>query len=583
MKRLGVLLACALLSVVLLLAVLSFANLGIKTTAKNADGNWTSVEMPWVFPDPRENQVLRVDLQVNPFTPRVWQIIPDDDLRSIQVNGVELNLDTLPPGARGDWGKGFVFDFTSVLHRGHNQIDFVITNHGGPGGLALRPTTTSLYSRVLLAILAVLAFVPLLLGLAFSFRLRWFQLPLIICSLLPIAMYWSVTPYSVRTHDAVGPGGHFDYVVQVAEKLALPSPAAGWTFYHPPLYYVAGAAVYKVAGFFACSHEVALQAYSLGLWLLAIAAFAGTLRMALRGRPWTLAVATLALAFWPSAMIHSIRIGNDAMLVAMVAVTCFFFVRWWRLNRFADLGFMGLFGGLSFLSKTNASAVVAAMGCLVLWRLLMQGQRGRKPNIRGFALFSFLILTGLALSLANNIHSYSKGEVKSWFISNSDGLNRSLMVPVSVKAFLPLDVPTFVTEPWMSPWDDAVGRTNFWNYLLRTSLTGEFSFAGSKVTTVIAYLWGSLLLALFALALARGWPKSMRAAYRQSPWVLLAFFWVASLMVLRIKLPFACSNDFRYIWPVLVPALVWFARSGTAALWLLLAFVPLTTLFYLNM
>jgi len=135
----------------------------------------------------------------------------------------------------------------------------------------------------------------------------------------------------------------------------------------------------------------------------------------------------------------------------------------------------------------------------------------------------------------------------------------------------------------MSPWDDAVGRTNFWNYLLRTSLTGEFSFAGSKVTTVIAYLWGSLLLALFALALARGWPKSMRAAYRQSPWVLLAFFWVASLMVLRIKLPFACSNDFRYIWPVLVPALVWFARSGTAALWLLLAFVPLTTLFYLNM
>ena len=61
-----------------------------------------------------------------------------------------------------------------------------------------------------------------------------------------------------------------------------------------------------------------------------------------------------------------------------------------------------------------------------------------------------------------------------------------------------------------------------------------------------------------------------RGAWRDAPLILYGLLWVASLAALRIGTPYACSNDFRYILPVLLPLIVAAVRGGKLTSGLLL-------------
>ena len=56
--------------------------------------------------------------------------------------------------------------------------------------------------------------------------------------------------------------------------------------------------------------------------------------------------------------------------------------------------------------------------------------------------------------------------------------------------------------------------------------------------------------------------RQARTLHVQRPWLLLTFLWIASVAALRVKAPFACSNDFRYVLPVIVPATLFWVGCG---------------------
>ena len=230
--------------------------------------------------------------------------------------------------------------------------------------------------------------------------------------------------------------------------------------------------------------------------------------------------------------------------------------------------------------------LVATAGTLVGWRFLFPGRRGRLRAFVDMGLLALPILLGLVLSLADNIYYYATGVIQSWLISNSDGLNSALRVPVEIKNFIPLDLPTYLTQPWMNAWDDASGRANFWNYLFRSSLSGEFSFRG-PVHEGIAYIWGGVLLLLAGLSLfsfgGRFGKRGFGSFWKDAPWWIMSFFWLASIVTLRIQTPFSCSNDFRYIFPIIVPFALIAANSGRLARICMLLLPLLSTVFYFGL
>lgn len=545
----------------------------LSATQYLAGGASGPVRMPWVFNEVSRGNRLDVQLRAGWLTPRRWNIVPDDHLRELRINGQAVPLDGVPAGGLEDYERGFTLDLSPWLRHGDNTLQFVLDNNGGVGGLTLRPRLGWRW------LLLGAGFVPWLLTLARLFRLRRGQTLVLIAALAVLCAYWAATPWTTRQHDAGGDSGHIAYIDYIATRLALPPPNGGWTYFHPPLYYLGGALVWSGAHGLGLPAMESLQALSLALWLVFLAASAGCLKLALRRSPAVLVLATAALALWPSGIIHGLRISNDALLYAATAAASWYLLRWWRSGRRRHLLAASLLTAVALLAKSNAIAVAAALALLLLLRLL---RRWRAPRRwADAALAGAVVGSGLLLSLASRLYYYWRGEIPHWLIANSDGLSSGLRVPLQLRYFLPLDVPVFLTQPWIAPYDEATGRSNFWNYLLRSALSGEFRFDG-PMHRFIAYAWGALLLCLLLLLLrAARWPRL--AQWRDLPLLALGLLWLASLLTLRIQTPYACSNDFRYVLPILLPFIVGCARAGLAARSLLLVLVLGSVPFFVSL
>jgi hypothetical protein len=227
--------------------------------------------------------------------------------------------------------------------------------------------------------------------------------------------------------------------------------------------------------------------------------------------------------------------------------------------------------------------LAAALTALLGLRLLLR-PRQRAGLWRDAALAAAVMTCGALLSLGNPLYYYWHGQLDHWLVGNATALPAGLRVPVQVENFLPLDLRRFLVTPWLDPFDAAGQRANFWNYLLRSALTGEFHFA-TAVSRLVALAWGGLLLALLLVLLApdgnRRW--SRQALWRDAPLWLLGLLWLASLVSLRISVPYSCSNDFRYILPILLPLIVAAARKNHASRSLLLAIALGSPLFFLGL
>jgi hypothetical protein len=537
--------------------------------------------LPWTFGETGENNQLDLTLAVHWGTPTRWKIRPDDILTLLRVNDEEVPLSAAQPqeGLR-DPQRGFEIDLGPWLHHGDNHVEMVVTNTGGPGGIAMRPLVG--WRFVLLAA----GLLPWLWALARVFRLRRLETRILGAALLVLCSYWAATPWYERTYDVkrYGETGHLDYVIYLAENARLPPPQAGWQYYQPPVYYAVGALAWRWAGRLGISGPETLQAYSLALWLVFLTASVAALKLTLRRSAWVLGLAIAALALWPSGVIDAVRIGNDLALYATAAVATYFMVRWWRGHRRRHLAGMALSVAAAFLCKSSGVALLAAAFVLLGLRILRGGRWRELGPWLETLLAAATMLSGATLGVARNVWYWKQGKLSSWLVANIGGLDASLRVPDDLRQYIPLDVPVFLCEPWVNSRNDATGRSNFWNYFLRSSLSGEFSFEG-KLHEGIATLWGVLLLALAVALLLRLYARRPRltALWRDAPWWSLGLLWLASAIAARHTYAFSCQSDFRYVAPAIVPFVLACARGGWVMRGLLSIVVASSFVFFMSL
>ena len=170
---------------------------------------------------------------------------------------------------------------------------------------------------------------------------------------------WTLPPLS--GYDA---GGHAAYILTIVEEERLPEPREGWSTFHPPLYYLLGAAAWSVFE--------PLGPRALGAGVRAISACAvlisGAVLFALalrRSSAWpSAAVATALLLFVPSVQMAGAMIGNEALGLACASLAVP-----WILKLQADprdaraAALAALFAALALATKYTGVFVAAA--CVV--------------------------------------------------------------------------------------------------------------------------------------------------------------------------------------------------------------------------
>ena len=368
------------------------------------------------------------------------------------------------------------------------------------------------------------------------------------------AVYLTYTSVSQRNYDGQS---HLYYIRAIAQDLRLPAMSACLACGHPPLYYGLAASWSRslLAG--------GWMPFELGLQWLSLLLFIGFVVLALLVvRSFGVAPATQWLAaalvvFWPSSVLNSVRVHNDALASPLILGAIYFTARWDTRKYPRDFWLALLASALAILTK--ASGYVAA-AILVLFALmhLRTTKMSRRSVMR--TAIAIVVLGAVAVLAVYSRLEQSPHTLCLEVFGHACERRYAPPVADTPSHFIFFDLPDFIHRMDAVP---AYPKPDyFWNRLAKSSLFGilplgdEFQAARYRALAVAIKL---LLLAMVAICLCGAifLPPEARRRYRVYACAIVIM--LIFLVAFRIMVPNEFHEDFRHIFPVLVPFCVAYA------------------------
>ncbi|MCO6430035.1 MAG: glycosyltransferase family 39 protein [Deltaproteobacteria bacterium] len=467
------------------------------------------------------------------------RVIADDCLLSFELNGeiVSLPVEANPC----DPHIGLDFDVSGLLKDGENTFEARYFNRTGPTSFYVSISPRKWLTNTCYVLLAAL-FVGWIVYSGRLLALAAREITLIIFATILKLAYWSYTPFHIRTHDLFYTG-HLDYIHHMANHWYPPDPDTGWEYHQMPLYYYVAALAYKISllTWKAGSYEM-LQAMSLlistGFLLFMFAAAATILKDNVARF-----TACALMAALPSAIMDSVRVGNDILLWMLSAAALYYLVAYSERNNARHLIFASLCTALAMLTKASALPLAA----VVLLSIILSYKSARKA-----ALYSAAILTtGSSFFLLRSADNFisSKRDLllhPEYFM----GVMHAVEVDNTPSNFLYFDLVTFLQTPFISVVSDITGRQFVPNVLLRTFISGEYFLPGAAAHWAGIALGAALLtvLILFVFGMRDLLKKNrVQALYM----ILFLILSLSALLTLRYRVPTSTAADARFIMPAL--------------------------------
>jgi hypothetical protein len=511
---------------------------------------------------------------------RVVHLIPDDHLLSIRLNRQEVPLTGISPAALRDYNNGFHYNFQPYLHEGANFIEIRIENTGGPSGLDWQ--TSDHDWRWLTGWLFLMT---LLLGLVYHLTSGTAVNPVFAMiftgGFLLRLLYFIITPIGVRTHDV---GGHMHYIKYLVDNRMIPAIHLGWQTYQPPLYYMTAAFFYKLMQLAGVTQITQIWRGVQFLSLLFNMGFLGValqiVKNAVRKLPDSLVPGDPEakprgavsggddrrlrlgylifglITFWPSGIIHAVRIGNDALFYLLYTLGLAYLIKWRDDNTDRSLYWSFSLITLALITKANALVLYLVFGIVYLLKFWQDAVKQR--YLVKTAVLLAIMLIGLGIAFGRMVEAKLQGSPDHFIVANAGGL-QGVAVGNTPRNYLFFDLPSFITEPYVNPFADQGGRQYFWNYLFKTGLVGEFCYNTALHRGLTILLSISFLLMLLYLIASLIILPGLGSGHLVL--ALNAIFLLIAAIAFRISIPAACSNDFRYIFPLIISVAVFFGLA----------------------
>jgi hypothetical protein len=374
-----------------------------------------------------------------------------------------------------------------------------------------------------------------------------FVVAIVLAGTLVYVNYLGATSISERNVD--GPS-HAEYVRMMAERFRLPDVVACGACAHPPLYYALAAAwsSFVLTGGW-IPFELALQWLSL-LLFFGFLVFALLIFRSCFATPAPLWLATALVVFWPSSIINSVRVHNDALASPLMLAAIYYIAQWDRHGRARDFGAALTTAALALLTKSTGYAPAALLVLFTLLRLRSSGWH-RSDLGRGIGAIFVLAVAG---TLAVGVRESPEPRTLCQTVLGHACRGRyAPPVPDVPSRFVFFDVPGFVRGS--DALADEPERDYFLNRLAGSSLFGvtplEKEFASKRHETLAVAIRALLVLMLALCAFA--FPFLRRVPWRNlRVYVAAAVTLLLFVLAFRIRLPNPFHEDFRHIFPALV-------------------------------
>lgn len=382
---------------------------------------------------------------------------------------------------------------------------------------------------------------------------NFLYLILILLSLIPKIYFFQTQSYLMQGLYDIS--GHIDYVKYISSNFSLPPWYQCWECFQQPIYYITASIIYKYLELIGLISETNLitflQIFAFFLFYIFLLISIAIFRLVLP--PKQSLIASSLILFWPSGAIHAARIGNDLLLYVFLASSLYFLIRWWIKSNIKSLITSVVFLLLGMLTKTNA---------LVMLPVIICGYLIKKPSLKRVVIFLTLLSLSVGLTMiANQRNNLSRFKQDNWLIGNWGGMPKHLYVGNSWENFIFFDINSYLQYPNINPGTDAGGRQYFWIYLIKTSLYGEFTIENILQQNLAQILSLAILILIIYMIIGLISLDSDKLKF-YSPFLLTLFSLISAVMINRIYFSAAGSNDFRYIYPALIPILVLVAYSA---------------------
>lgn len=573
-QKIGVLLVFIVSFLVLLVLSMTYSYKLSDFSLRQQGGKYAPVTMP-ISEQSRSTSVYEVKGQITTgyLTTKKFLFIPDDQLLELKVNGVAIDLSQYPSSALRDYVRGVSIDLKEYLEVGKNDVYARYKDTGGRMGLSIYADPMNTFFVML-----VLAWTAFVLAVSY-FVIRAFGFGGALTAVLMLALfirilYFVVTDYNIRGHDTYE---HLDYINYFIEHKSLPpvEMSARRVFFHPPLYYVTTAIYASGVEFvtgekrlvnraiqgLSIAYSMLFLIFSVKAILLLFSRLGGPItseeELAQQNLKDSMAsprtkyawLSCLLLVFWPSTILHSNRIGNDALLYAVSAAALYFLVRFYFYQKKRDSIYFAISVSLGILTKVSA-AIFLPVALIVLVKMYLDKKINLGSDlVRLVPIPAIMFAAALSFALYPGVVSKLKSEKDHIYIENINNVHSGLRVPNEPRNYFWFDVKTFMTEAYTSPWEDDKGRVYFWNYLSKTSLFGEWNFADTVPTVLASIVSICFLSILFYTAAAL---LNIRWLDFSLLFPLLTFFGGMYAAVTYMRATFPVNIDFRYIVPTLI-------------------------------
>lgn len=480
---------------------------------------------------------------------REWvRIIPDDCVKMIIVNDVQLDLGYLGKEQLCNWGVGFDYPLGRYLKDGRNRVVASISDIGGSYKLGIGQTPRIRNIQLLIFLVVGLLISLETKSLPLVNRLSKLERVVIITAIVLRLLYLFYTPHDVRIYDIQG---HKEYIEWVANHWWLPKPDDCIFCHKPPLYYLLTGWLWAVISRFSSNWDI-LQWWQLLINMGFIYYTVKILENNVVGKYKRLMV-LLPVLLLPSSVIHSVRISPEPLYYLFMLGQYYHYLEWARTSEDRHLvrGLWMLL--LGFLTTFTAIAYLPIWVVLFVYKSaykdyeLEKGQLGVIGAVVG--ILSFL--------------GYKLWELK---FKGYDLLNGKIVLSDGLKVDIQglgryIGIHRDYLSYGIDPWDKGESAY-FLNYALTTLLHGEFKIAEG----VFKYIAEGMQLGLLIMVVVVLW---YIITMRGKQWVtnmdllLAVSFPISALVWYSYSLPYTPSADFRFIYPTIIPMLLLYIRVIT--------------------
>ncbi len=384
--------------------------------------------------------------------------------------------------------------------------------------------------------------------------------------------YILYTEGDCRQHDTWGDVGHFAYADILFRRGILPE-TNDYQFYHPPLNALIQSVFMHIfewlftliskampslpfSRYWLLNSEtyfIACQTLSL-IYITVTTVFACKLFKALSIRGSYGLLAMIFVCFYPRLVQFSGQLNNDPLCLMLSIIALYRAVLYYKVSSFKNIAITGLFVGLAMMTKLNGATICFTIAVLfVLVFIKSVKTKEWRPVLKTISQFAVFLLIAAPIGLWFQIYASIRFNQGFGFVFSNLNPNLSTAhISFFNRFFLPSAEAIFY-----SPFADAWENYNLIDYMLKSSLFGEFSFWNGTAFAVMAvflnYVFSILFVITFVLFIINR-KKQNKKLFDLPVIVLLSLLLslLASQVIFYIKMPYGCTMDFRYVVPIIL-------------------------------